>query len=101
MNHSKDKSNFDSNSKQDIGQQSWFERNVSLLIILLIVACIGTLVAELIFCPFFDEHHPAHFDIENIFGYQAAIGFIAFVAVVFLGRFLRLIIRREEDYYDR
>jgi len=81
--------------------QSWFERNVSLVIGGLVIACIASLLAELIFRPFFDEHHPAHFELENIFGYQAAIGFIAFICVVFLGKGLRLIVRRPEDYYDK
>lgn len=90
----------DSNLSHSKNNASWFERNVSLIIGLLVVACAGTLVAELIFSPFFDEKHPAHFEIENIFGYQAVIGFAAFVCVVFLGKMLRLFIRREEDYYD-
>jgi hypothetical protein len=81
-------------------QPSWFERNVNLLIGLLVASCVAVLVAELVFRPFFDDHHPAHFEIENIFGYQAAIGFVAFITVVFLGKFLRLIVRRGEDYYD-
>lgn len=87
----------------DESQASWFERpgNIRLMIWGLVLTCIGLLVAEFLFSPFFDDHHPAHFEIENIFGYQAAIGFAAFVCVVFLGKFLRLIIRREEDYYDR
>jgi hypothetical protein len=65
---------------------------------------IGLLAAELVcvfFHPFFDEHHPAHFGIENVFGYQAVIGFVAFVGVVFLGKLLRLFVQRPEDYYDR
>ncbi len=81
-------------------EPSWFERNVQLIIVGLVVACIGTLIAEWICRPFFDDHHPAHFPIENVFGFQAAFGFVAFVAVVFLGRLLRLVIKRDEDYYD-
>ena len=48
----------------------------------------------------FDEHHPPHFDVETVFGFQAIFGFVAFVVIVYLGRFLRLIVKREEDYYD-
>ena len=90
-----------SDSKVD---RSWFERNVKLVIGALVVACLAPLVIEAVMSqvhPFFDEHHPAHFKIENIFGYQAVIGFVAFVAAVFLGKFLRLFVRREENYYDR
>lgn len=79
----------------------WPERHVNLIVGLLIAACAGSLVAELLFSPFFDKKHPAHFRIENVFGYQAVIGFVAFVTVVFLGRALRRIVQRPEDYYDQ
>jgi hypothetical protein len=49
----------------------------------------------------YDEHHPAHFAEEAWFGFQAWFGFVVFVVVVFLGRGLRLIVERKEDYYDR
>ena len=80
------------------GDQSWFERprNVNLLIALLFAVCAGLVLADL----FYENPHP-HFPIETSFGFQAWFGFVAFVAVVFLGRFLRLIVRRDEDYYDR
>lgn len=80
---------------------SWFERNVNLLIIGLVVACLLSLVAEWLFRPFFDEKHPPHFKLENLFGFQAMFGFAAFVIVVFLGRILRLIVKRPEGYYDQ
>lgn len=88
------------NSKAD---PSWFERqaNVRLIIWSLMIACAGLLLAEWLLGPFHDDHHPAHFDIEHVFGYQALLGFVAFVVVVFLGTGLRLIIKRPEDYYDR
>lgn len=77
---------------------SWFERpgNIRLLIALLCVVCTVLVLADL----FYENPHP-HFPIETTFGFQAWFGFVAFVAVVFLGRFLRLIVRRDEDYYDR
>jgi len=101
-NMEKEDSATDSGHSNHAGENaSWFERNVSLIIVALVIACVGLLVAERVFSPFFDEHHPAHFEIENIFGYQAAIGFAAFVCVVFLGKLLRLIIRRPEGYYDQ
>lgn len=77
---------------------SWFERprNINLLIALLCIVCAGLVLADL----FYENPHP-HFPIESSFGFQAWFGFVAFVAVVFLGRLLRLIVRRDEDYYDR
>ena len=47
------------------------------------------------------EHQHPHFEQEGWLGLQAAFGFITFVVIVFLGRGLRLIVQRKEDYYDR
>jgi hypothetical protein len=82
-------------------ESSWPERHVSWIITALVVACAATLAAEPVWRPFFDEHHPAHFPIENVIGYQALLGFVAFVCVVFLGKLLRVFVKRPEDYYDR
>jgi len=87
------------------GDKSWFERNVNWIMAGLVIACIGTLVAQAICgpvfgAPFFDEKHPPHFDAETWFGFSAIFGFVAFIAVVMLGTLLRPLIRREEDYYD-
>lgn len=79
---------------------SWFERNVNLICVGLMIACALTVVAQLVF-PMFDEHHKPHFPkYEEFIGFQAIFGFAAFVIVVFLGKGLRLIIKRKEDYYD-
>lgn len=94
----------DKHSSEHAADPSWFERNVKLVIGALIVACVALLVIEAVMSqihPFIDEQHPVHFRIETFFGYQAVIGFVAFVVAVFLGRFLRLFVRREENYYDR
>ncbi len=79
-------------------QLSWFERpgNINLMIGMLVLACVLLVVAEF----FYENPHP-HFPIESSFAFQAWFGFVAFASVVFLGRLLRLIVRREEDYYDR
>ncbi len=82
----------------------WFDKpaNINRLIVALVSACLVLLAVEAIFGKsFYDDHHPAHFPIEQMFGYQALIGFLAFVVVVFLGTILRTVIRRSEDYYDR
>lgn len=82
----------------DPADQSWIERNVNVIIYALIVACILTLVAQLY--PGFGEHHHSHFKPEDWFGFSGVFGFVAFVVVVFLGRGLRMIVQRSEDYYD-
>ena len=63
-------------------------------------ACALTLIAQAVLGLGFDEHHPAHFKQEEWFGFEAAFGFTAFVGVVFLGRLLRLLVKRPEDYYE-
>ncbi len=93
------------NENSETNSPSWFEKrtNVNLLIVGLVVACLALLAVELIFGgSFYDDHHPMHFPkVEKVFGYQALLGFVAFVVVVFLGTMLRLLIRRSEDYYDQ
>ena len=76
----------------------WFDKpeNVNRLIYALIACCIALVLADL----FYTNDHP-HFAVEKIFGFQAWLGFIAFVVIVFLGRLLRMIVSRKEDYYDR
>ena len=77
---------------------SWFQRpsNIRGMIAALIVACTLLVLAEL----FYENPHP-HFDIETTFAFQAWLGFIAFIVIVFLGWLLRQIVGRPEDYYDR
>lgn len=84
--------------KTESNDQSWFEKkaNVRLMIIGLIVTCVLLVLAEFTYT---NDH--AHFpEYENFMGFQAIFGFVAFVVVVFLGMGLRLIIERDEDYYD-
>lgn len=91
--------NTNSDRHSNPEDQSWFERpaNIQKMIIGLIVVCVGLLLAEFTYT---NEH--MHFKkYESIPGFQAAFGFVAFVVIVFLGMGLRLIIKRDEDYYDR
>ena len=78
---------------------SWFEkpRNINLMIGVLVLACLALVLADL----FYENPHPHFPKWENVFGFQAWFGFIAFVVIVFLGRLLRVIVSRPEDYYDR
>ncbi len=80
-------------------EPSWFEkpRNIHWMIGGLVVACLALVLADL----FYENPHPHFPKWENVIGFQAWFGFIAFVVIVFLGRLLRVIVRRPEDYYDR
>lgn len=86
------------NANGSMNDPSWFERpqNVRKLIIALVVSCAGLALADL----FYTNPHP-HFPIETTFAFQAWFGFVSFVVIVFLGRLLRLLVSRPEDYYER
>jgi predicted MFS family arabinose efflux permease len=46
-------------------------------------------------------HKHAHFPVEEFFGFYALFGFAAFAGIVLAGKYLRKILMRPEDYYDR
>lgn len=79
-------------------EASWFERpaNIRLMIGGLVVACVALTAADL----FYENPHP-HFKMEYWFAFQAWFGFVAFAVIVFLGRLLRMIVSKPEDYYER
>ena len=85
-------------TKHPIDGPSWIERpdNVNRMIGCLLGICVCLVGADFLYT----NPHP-HFAIETTFGFQAWFGFVAFVAIVFLGRLLRMIVQRPEDYYDR
>ncbi len=59
------------------------------------VALVLVLVAE-----FFVDMH-GEFHVEHFFGFYAVYGFISYVVLIFVAKFLRTILMRKEDYYDR
>ena len=89
--------NESSSAESESASKGWFDKpgNVRKLIIALIIVCIGLVFADLLYT----NDHP-YFAWESIFGFQAWVGFIAFVVIVFLGRLLIPIVRRPENYYD-
>ncbi len=68
--------------------------NIRKLIIGVVIICAGLLVAE-----FFYEKH-AHFAVEHWFGFYGFYGFIVFIGIVLIGKELRKVLMRKEDYYD-
>ena len=69
--------------------------NVKKLIIGVVIICAGLLVSE-----FFYQKH-AHFAVEKWFGFYGFYGFIVFSVIVLIGKELRKILMRKEDYYDQ
>ncbi len=53
----------------------------------------------LLICDLFIHKH-AEFPWEDAFGFYASYGFVSCVLLIFIAKALRLMIRRDEDYYD-
>lgn len=70
------------------------KRNIKKLIYAVYAVCALLFVADALY-----EKHP-HFEAETVFGFYALFGFAAFFGIVLAGKFLRLFIKRNEDYYD-
>lgn len=47
----------------------------------------------------FVEMH-GEFHVEHFYGFYAVYGFISYVTLIFVAKFLRKILMRREDYYD-
>ncbi len=45
-------------------------------------------------------HKHPHFGLEGIFGFYGIYGFVACVALVIAAKGLRVLLKRDEDYYD-
>jgi hypothetical protein len=45
-------------------------------------------------------HRHGHFAFENFVGFWAVFGLLACLLLVYLAKFIRLIIKRPQDYYD-
>ena len=56
-------------------------------------------LAVLLLVDFFVSKH-GHFPWEEASGFYAAYGFIGCVALIFIAKGLRCLVRRDEDYYD-
>lgn len=71
------------------------KRNVRKIIWALVIVCAGLFVADA-----FYEKHP-YFAAEEWFGFYALYGFVMCVGLVLAAKWLRTILMRDEDYYDR
>ena len=69
-------------------------RNVDKLVYGLYIVCAAMVLADL----FYDKH--PHFEFEHWFGFHAFYGFFACVVLVVLAKGLRLLLMRNEHYYD-
>ncbi|XVV00228.1 hypothetical protein ACQPW3_22545 [Actinosynnema sp. CA-248983] len=70
-------------------------RNVTRLVRWLTVVCVLAFAAD-----FFYRKTP-HFAVEGWFGFYAGYGFLGSVGLVLTAKWLRRVLRRDEDYYER
>lgn len=58
------------------------------------IAAVVVLLSDLAY-----EKH-GHFAFEHTFGFHAAFGFVAYLAIVNTAKLLRRVVKRPPDYYD-
>ena len=80
----------------DKERKYWLDepRNVKKVVYALYAICALLFGADLF------VHKHSHFDFENWFGIFALFGFVACVALVLAAKVLRVLLKRDEDYYD-
>ena len=66
-----------------------------LILRVLYAACVVLVIAD------FVVHRHIYTDIERVPAFYALYGFVALVGVVMAAKGLRLLIKRDEGYYDR
>jgi hypothetical protein len=78
------------------GGRHWLDepRNVRLLWRGFLAVLALTVLAELAVTL-----HP-HFDVEGLFGFHAAYGFIACLAMIVVAKALGALLKRPDDYYE-
>jgi hypothetical protein len=69
-------------------------RNVTRIVYGLTALCVLALAADFLYTK-----HP-HFDVERWHGFYAVYGFAGSVALVLAAKWLRRLLRRDEDYYE-
>ena len=58
-------------------------------------------VAGVLILVDFTINRHAYFHLEEIIGFPAVFGFVCFVLIVLVGKQLRKVIMRKENYYDK
>ena len=79
------------------GKTYWLDdmRNVRKIVWALVIVCAGLFVADAIY-----HKHP-YFSAESWFGFYAFYGFFMCVGLVLAAKVMRVLLRRDEDYYDK
>ena len=69
-------------------------RNVGRIVYALLILCAALVAADFMY------HKHSYLDIEDIPGFYAAFGFFMCAALIVCARVLRVILKRDEDYYS-
>ena len=70
-------------------------RNVTKIVWTLVAICTGLFFAD----AFYPKH--GYFAIEHVFGFYAIFGFVVCVGLVLAAKWMRTILMRPEEYYER
>ena len=78
-------------------KKSWLDdpRNVTRLVYGLLVVCVLLVAGDFLY------EKETHFHWEGWWGFHGFFGFFAFLFLVLVGKELRKILMRDDDYYDR
>ena len=78
-------------------KRRWLDEpgNVTKVVWALVAVCALLFLSDLVY-----EKHPV-FKVEYLFGFYAIYGFVGSVGLVLAAKWLRKILMRDEDYYDR
>ena len=88
----------DSHERGSDERRFWLDesKNVDKVVYTLYTICAVVFLLDVL--PY--KHH-LHFGFESWFGFYSLYGFIACVGLVLAAKWLRTILKRDEDYYDR
>lgn len=77
-------------------RKRWLDnpRNVNWIVRGVFIAAGVMILLDLLY-----QKHP-HFGMEGTFGFYGIYGFVACVALVIAAKGLRVLLKRDEDYYD-
>ncbi len=70
-------------------------KNIRLIIWILVIVCLALFFADAFY------YKKSHFEIENLFGFYGVYGFFVCVALVLIAKWLRALLMRPENYYEK
>ena len=75
------------------------EKNVKTFLIVFYISLVILLIADVIATKMHLKHD--HIEIGNAYEFYAFYGFVSCVMLIFIAKVLRVLIKRDENYYDK